>query len=250
VAADDGSVYKLNGCTGATDWGDVAVGPGPTSTPAFLPGVKLPDGSTHDIIVVCFGDGSVKAIDGGTGGVLWGELVPVVQTPPAAYGKGSGARIVVASNGSVVELNWAGRQLWSTPMGGMVSGIGLSNVAAGLRPVSPAPTFSPSEVIVTDLAGDVDALNPRTGVIDWGDKQPGPVGAPSIANGVVYVDQGSQPGVDGGVSGLNASTGDPLFHLDLGALNPQPLPPFPAIADGMLFTGSFDAEMRVYALLG
>ncbi len=76
------------------------------------------------------------------------------------------------------------------------------------------------------------------------------LGPPSIANGVVYFDQDPSPGGDGGVSGLNASTGDPLFHLDLGSLNPQPLPPFPAIADGTVFTGSFDTEMRVYHLQG
>src|SRR5215468_10262801 len=110
--------------------------------------------------------------------------------------------------------------------------------------------LSLKDVIATDQAGDVYALNPKSGVVDWDHNAGAPLGPPSIANGVVYFNQDPLPGAPGGVSGLNASTGDPLFHVNFGSLNPQPLPPFPAIVDGTVFTSDFNGGAARLSLSG
>src|SRR5262249_14362951 len=155
--------------------------------------------------------GSVRTLDAPTGSILWSFFPPNpcrAQTP-AAYGKGKGARIVVGGGRSVVELNGAGKRIWSRRTGGIVGGLGL--FSAPVAGASPMMKLSLKEVIATDQAGDAYALNPKTGVIDWGDDIGAPLGEPSIANGIVYIDNDPLPGAGGGISGLNASTGDPLF---------------------------------------
>jgi outer membrane protein assembly factor BamB len=256
VSTDGGSAYDINGCTGSVIWSDVAMGPGPASTPAMLSKVTLAGGSTHTIIVVCLGDGAY-ALDAATGLRLWRDPGPT-QTP-AAYGSGRKARIVLGEGSSVVELNAStGHQVWSRATGGMVSGLGLSETSS--ETATGGLKISLRSVIAGDQAGDLYSLNPMTGALDWSDlgggsinPGGGSISSPAIADGIVYFTEGpgAIPGAqtDGMLVALNAGSGALLFAADTGDLNPQPFPPAPpTIADGKVFVGDSTGGLRIYGL--
>jgi outer membrane protein assembly factor BamB len=256
VSTDGGSVYDLNGCTGSLIWADVALGPGPSGTPAMLSKVTMADGSTHSIIVVCLGDGAY-ALDASTGVQLWTDPGPV-QTP-AAYGSGRNARVVLGEGSSVVELNaGTGHQVWSRATGGAVSGLGLYEVSSATATGGLKITLR--SVIAGDQAGDVYSLNPKTGAITWGDlgggsinPSDGPISSPAIADGVVYLTEAPSASplgqMDGMLLALNAGSGAQLFAADTGDLNPQPFPPAPpTVADGHVFVGDFTGGLRIFGL--
>jgi outer membrane protein assembly factor BamB len=252
----NGNVDEFNACTGTPIWSDITGNsPVPNSTPAVVPAVQLPDGTTHTIIVVCFG-GSVEAIDGGTGALLWSVTGIAPTSSPTVYGSGTGARILLGEDPTAVELNAStGKQVWSTSIDGGITG-GIALYKAQL----PGTTkFTLQAVIAGDSNGNLYSFNPKTGVINW--KDPGPTGSPAeplssvaIANGVAYVmkDPGPQgSGQNGTLLAVNAGSGSQLFSADEADLNPQPFPPAPpSISDGMVFTGDFGGGIRVYGLPG
>jgi outer membrane protein assembly factor BamB len=250
AVADDGSLHAVNGCTGAPVWTRPTPSAGPIQSPVFLSSVQLADGSTHSIIIVAFGDGSVRAFDAADGSPLWSRAVdPVPSQGPVAYGSGSGARIVLGDGASVIELRaGTGATVWTRPTGGAVIGLGLYGVPAA--PASPSLKISLRAVIAGDAAGDVEALAPGSGRILWSVHDPGPISAPpTIANGVVYLSEGSRPGLPSALVAKNAVDGGEIERAD--ALNPQPFPPGPSsLGDGMVFLDDLDGGFGIFALPG
>jgi outer membrane protein assembly factor BamB len=221
-------------------------------TPMALGGVKLRDGTTHTIIVVCVGDGSVRGLDAGTGAQLWSHRTrdPGPINEPSGYGSGKAARVLFADGSAVVELNAStGKQVWSTETGATIEG----GIAVEGTPVnggaSPDVSPGPIGVIAGNDAGDVLALDPKTGETLWLGKDPGPIGTPAIANGVVYFTTGPIPGAPAALVAVSAADGGELKRAD--DLNPQPFPPGPpSCADGMVFLGNFGGSLAVFALPG
>lgn len=257
VVSDSGAITLLNGCSGAPLWsGTLTLGSAPpeAETPAVLRNVTLSDGTSHTIVVVSDGAGTL-ALDAGTGKQLWTVDVPCLNPPcsAVAWGAGTLARIVVGTGDpTAVELNaGTGTQIWSTRFPAAVSGMGLFETpVAGAVPAK----FSVQAIIAGDTAGGLYSLNPKTGVINWGDAAPCecPVSSPAIANGVIYLTMGpvASTGQDGALIGYDGS-GRQLFSADTADLNPQPYPPAPpTIADGRVYVGDFSGGVRVFALAG
>jgi outer membrane protein assembly factor BamB len=144
-----------------------------------------------------------------------------------------------------VELNaGTGQQVWSTQLPAPVAGLGLYEL-----PVPGTPTkFQVQSIIVADTAGDLDSLNPKTGAINWGDKNTRSGGEPAIANGVIYDTIGPTAGTAGQLIALDG-TGRLLYSADTADLSPQPYPPAPpTISDGRVYVGDFSGGMRIFAL--
>jgi outer membrane protein assembly factor BamB len=243
------------GCTGAPVWaGTLNLGSAPpeAAAPAVLRHVTLSGGKSGTIIVISTGAGTF-GVNASGGNLVWSANDPCT-TPPCpvlGYGAGTLARVIVGNGDpTAVELNaGTGQQIWSTALPAPVSGLGLDEVPV---PGSPGK-FSVQSVIVGDTAGDLDSLNPHTGVINWGDKYPGPVGEPAIANGVIYDTIGPTSGPAGTNGQLIALNGDgrQLFSADTGDLSPQPYPPAPpTVADGRVYVGDFTGGLRMFALPG
>jgi outer membrane protein assembly factor BamB len=207
--------------------------------------VTLANGATHTLVVVSDQAGTnshLVALDAHTGSFLW--VSRLLENEGIYYffnHSSSDHRLVVGGGSSVVELNAAtGIKIWSQPTHASVSGL------AGAR--SPGPSGQPSAIIATDTAGNLYSLNPVTGKINWGDRQPGPVGGPpAVANGVIYLATAASPGAPAMLEAVNANTGHGILQAD--ELNPQPYPPGPpSIGDGRVFVGDFDGGFAVFTL--
>jgi outer membrane protein assembly factor BamB len=245
LATTRGTLFALNGCTGGRVWSYTDVNPVPMGTPAVVPGVTLANGTTHTVLVSSeqATNGHLLALDAGTGSVLWSRLMEAQGIYYFFKHSGSGHRLVVGSGSSVVELNAAtGAQLWSRPTRASVSGLAANKAPAG------GPGGPPSAIIASDTAGDLYSLNPDTGAVNWGDKDPGPNGGPpAVANGVIYLTTAASPGAPATLEGVNAKTGAGILRAD--ELNPQPYPPGPpSIGDGRVFVGDFNGGMAIFAL--
>lgn len=267
VQEDSALVFALNGCTGAPVWS--TAGPGPiTSTipsPAELAKVKLPDGTTHTIIIVCFGEGTVSAFDAATGAQLWTQKSPGPSGSPSAYGSGTGARILYAAGGSILERNAStGALLWSQ----VLAGRALGSVAIASREtlVNGKPKLVPYRFVVNEAGAGVGGFFYFTDTLElqpgkdahpkllWRTKSPGPVGgltAPAVAGGVVYtVAEPCETCAEGTLQALDASTGAILFTADLGEKSPGSNgSPSPSVADGRVYVGGFNGGLRVLGLL-
>jgi outer membrane protein assembly factor BamB len=255
AVSDGGAIAVVNGCTGKPVWaGTLNLGSAPpeAETPAVLQRVTLPGGKVGTIIVISTGAGTF-GVNASGGALVWSANDPCTNPPCSVVGYGAGtlARVVVGNGDpTAVELNaGTGQRIWSTALPAAVSGLGLDEVPV---PGSPGK-FSVQSVIVGDTAGDLDSLNPHTGTINWGDKMPGPVGEPAVANGVIYDTVGPTSGPAGTNGQLIALNGDgrQLFSADTGDLSPQPYPPAPpTVADGRVFVGDFTGGLRVFGLPG
>jgi outer membrane protein assembly factor BamB len=242
VATTHGTLFDLNGCTGGRLWSYTENSPGPINTPSVLGGVKVANGTTHQVAIVAGQNGETICLDTRGRLVLWSVRDPgPTGAPPAAYGSGTNARVVVADGSSVVELNaGTGAKIWSRPTGGPVNGVALER--------APGPAGAPSAVIVADTAGDLYSLNPATGKINWGDRNPGPAGGPpAVANGVIYLTTAASPAAGATLEAVNAATGAGILQAD--ELNPQPYPPGPpSVGDGKVFVGDDNGGFAIFTL--
>jgi outer membrane protein assembly factor BamB len=116
-----------------------------------------------------------------------------------------------------------------------------------LQPSGSQPTVIDGVVYLGSNDHKVYALDAATGAILWTAATGGGVhSTPAVAGGVVYV--GSD---DGKVYALNATTGAPVWTASIGP-TPQPGEPLfgtptsssPAVADGMVYVGSFDGKLN------
>jgi len=196
------------------------------------------------------GDGSVRALDAGDGGLLWSAYPPSpCSAPPAAFGSGGKARVVIGDGSDVTELNaGTGKDIWSHQTGGTVPGVGLYSIPIIPGSVTPDMKLSLRSVIAVDQTGDMYSLNPKTGSINWGDVNPGPFQSPpAIANGVIYTSLGPAPGAPASLMLVDAEDGAALGQDFVS--NPQPDPPgAPSVGDGMVFTGNFNGGVGVFEL--
>jgi len=247
-STDGGTVFDVNGCTGEQIW-STATGGGTGGAPAFVPAVQLSGGTKGSIIVVCMGDGSVRALDAGDGTQVWSVSPPnPCSAPLAAFGSGGKARIVGGCGGWVWELNAAtGGEVWSYQTGGTVSGIGLYSIPILPGSVTPNMKLSLRGIIVVDQAGDMYSLS-ATGKINWGDVESGNISSPpAIANGVIYETLGATPGAPASLMLVDAEDGTGLGQDFVS--NPQPDPPGDSsVADGMVFVGNFNGGVGVFEL--
>jgi len=197
--------------------------------------------------VVYVSAGAVYALDAGTGAELW----------TAPYG---GGRVAVANG--IVYSGWewfyaldagTGALLWSFPANPGVYG-GVPSVANGIVYVPAQLTlfalnattgaliwsYTPGTNIANNVAvanglvylgitNSLVALDAGTGAVRWTYADPNGVGNPGVANGVVYVETGSQG--NGGLRALNASTGELLWSYN------QPLgyDAAPVVVNGRLY---------------
>ncbi len=243
VATTHGTLFDLNGCTGGRRWGYSESKPGPVNTPAVLGGVKAANGTIHQVAIVVGQSGETICLDKYGRLVLWSvKMAGPSGAPPAAFGSGTNARVVVADGSSVVELNaGTGAKIWSRPTGGPVNGLAIEKNPGPAGPI-------PRGIIVVDTAGDLYSLNPATGKINWGDKSPGPFGGPpAIANGVIYLTTMASPAAGATLEAVNAATGGGILQAD--ELNPQPYPPGPpSVGDGKVFVGDFNGGFAIFTL--
>jgi polyvinyl alcohol dehydrogenase (cytochrome) len=175
-----------------------------------------------------------------------GVICPMPTGPDYDFG-GSGPNLVgnVVGFGQKSGRFWAlnagdGTTLWMTQVGpgGALGGIQWGTAADGTRiyvPISNAGkvpyTLAPHGATIT--WGSWAALNPSTGQILWQTADPTPgafdPGAPSAANGVVYVGSTS-----GHMYALDATSGKILWDFNSGGS----VIDGPAIVDGVVYWGS------------
>jgi outer membrane protein assembly factor BamB len=257
VTTTNGSVFALNGCTGAGAWSDKQLGDGAATSPTVLAGVKI-GGSTHTIVVMCVDatptatEDTAEAVDGVTGKTLWTWVYPAPKAgsydSSALYGSGSAARVVLSYGSSVVELNATnGNWIWTyvtpTPVSGAV---GLDFNGTVLGPSEPNAKASLYAIFVgTQSLGCM--INPANGKLLWTAKSPGPVTSPAIANGDIFTESLPTATAGGTLLVLEASNGDTLFSAALGGQTPPTgQAPSPSVADGHVFAGDFTGGLRIF----
>jgi outer membrane protein assembly factor BamB len=247
-ATANGGIDELDGCSGAIRWSDTPNGlvPSPGEPPAIGGGIKLPDGTTHTIIVVCF-PGRVEAVDAGTGGGIWTNtnIGAGAVGAPSVYGSGTGGGILITSGTQVEEMKAAtGSVVWKHDTGSSIGGgialVGTFGLGGGL----------PTEVVVGNDAGIVVALDPVVGTVKWSSATGAPTRSyPVAANGVVYLTADPSPGAGGQVLALNATTGAILFRGDDGT-SPAGTTQSPSVivVDAHIYAGGYGGGLRFFSL--
>jgi outer membrane protein assembly factor BamB len=216
VQTNSGDLYRLDPANGRIIWradyrGDSA------ANPAVAHGLVFAGGGVQ---------GTVTAFAAGSGKRRWiAHLAVIVDSSPAVWS----SRVYVGS----VEPHgiWAldaetGDVEWFTP------------TADG---VTSAPTVAEGIVYCGSYDGTVYALDAKTGEQVWAASAGSVIGlaSPVAANGVVYV------GSDTGVFAFDAASGEQLWFYDIGQVNAAP-----AVADGVVYIGDFDARLHAFALPG
>jgi outer membrane protein assembly factor BamB len=244
-ATANGGIDEIDGCSGAIKWATTPNGLVPSPGEAVGGGIKLPDGTTHTIIVVCF-PGRVQAFDAGTGRSLWtSSNVGATVGVPSLYGSGTGGRILITDGTQVVEMKAAtGSVVWKHDTGSAIRGglalVGTFGVTGG----------TPTEVIVGNDAGTVLALDPVVGVAKWSSVTAATIRSyPVAGNGVVYITEDPSPAAGGQVLALDATTGAILFR---GADGTPPAgttqSPSVIVVDAHIFAGGYDGGLRFFGL--
>ena len=175
-------------------------------------------------IFVSYADGHVRALDQGSGQLVWEvEALGVLVSPPAAE---SGQVWVGAENGTVYVFDaGSGQSLGSYRTGGAVYA---------------TPTLSAQVAYCASSDGLLYAIDRTTLKLAWKAQIGEALHASSVVGGsAVYI--GSN---DGRLYGLNASTGERIWPY--GIPTQGAIESLPTLADGRIFFGSDDG--RVYAL--
>jgi len=160
--------------------------------------------------VVYVSAGAVYALDAGTGALLWSYPAPVANGVPSV----ANGIVYVPAQLTLFALNaTTGALIWSyTPGTNIANNVAVAN---GL--------------VYLGITNSLVALDAGTGAVRWTYADPNGVGNPGVANGVVYVETGSQG--NGGLRALNASTGELLWSYN------QPLgyDAAPVVVNGRLY---------------
>ena len=149
VGSTDGSLRGVN-ADGTVAW-TYSVGSAPTTAAA------VPSGACT--VMVGGADGSLAAVDGGTGAQVWRTTVGGAVLAPPLYapgGKASSFKVVVGTQAAQVRAyNETGGQLFNTPVGGPIS---QGPVLVGI------PHQGAQFIVATDT-GVVYALDATTGKV-------------------------------------------------------------------------------------
>ncbi len=208
---EDGSVYALNGSTGAKLWSYATGSYIRSSSPAVANGV----------VYIGSDDFNVYALNASTGAKLWSYTTGgYVRSSPAVA---NGVVYIGSDDFNVYALNAStGAKLWSYAFGNFAS----------------SPAVANGVVYIGSDDFNVYALNASTGAKLWSYTTGSYVrSSPAVANGVVYVGSG-----DNNVYALSASTGAKLWSYDTGS----GVESSPAVANGVVYVRSDDN--KVYAL--
>ena len=182
------SLYALNAATGATIWGPVALG-----GPYPWTGLTYDGGRVFTVNA----SGTMQAFDAATGALQWSVQLPgqyLFSSAPTA----SGGEVYVGgagSGGTVYAVSEAtGSVSWTAPV---------------MNGDDSSPAVSPSGVYVSYACGQTYDLNPATGALIWHvatSCEGGGGKTPVLANGRVYVRDGTFPGVfDAGTGSMVGS---------------------------------------------
>jgi outer membrane protein assembly factor BamB len=214
VGSNDGSVYCLNGSSGAFVW-SYLTGGAVSSSPAVANGM----------VYVGSDDDNVYALNAATGASVWNYTTGGhVDSSPAVA---DGAVYVGSADHNFYCLNESnGAFVWSYSTGGTVSS---------------SPAVANGMVYVGSNDNNVYALNAATGASVWNYTTGAWVGfSPAVADGAVYV--GSS---DNNLYCLNASTGMLVWNYTAGLAWSSP-----AVAGGDVYVGLEDGICCLNGLSG
>jgi outer membrane protein assembly factor BamB len=203
------AVLALNARTGAVIWQAPAPGP-----------VQSPLATSNGRIYVVSLDGTLQALDAGTGAVLWSYYAgPNLPSGNAAPAIANNKVYFAAGDTNFYALDaTTGTVIWKSQLGNLES-----------------PTVASNKVYVGSFTDSVYALNGDNGAIVW-TAPVEPFGCcEAVARGVVYV--GSY---DYNVYALNANTGAVLWKYAT-----DNYVYFVSVANGVVYAATYDA---IYAL--
>jgi outer membrane protein assembly factor BamB len=219
VGSNDGYLYALDGATGQPVWAQrLTERLFSVSTPAVV----------EDTVYVVGGP-TVDALDRSTGHPIWaascGSSFPSVVGPVVDGGVVYVGGDDFFNNDILCAFDaGTGEALWTTVLGTYSPGVAVD-----------------AEMLYAVTQDTVFALDKDTGVEIW--KQDlglfSTEGAPSVANGVLYI-----PGFRD-ITALETRTGSVLSTMDF---NAQHEPATPVIADGRVFAAVEDEDLYVFEL--
>jgi outer membrane protein assembly factor BamB len=168
----------------------------------------------NGVVYVGSKDGSLYALNAGTGKLLWSYPTggAITSSPAVANNE-----VFVYSTGGVFYALRAttGKLIWQRSLG---------------ADSNSSPVTSGNNVYVgTHYDGSLDAFNMTTGGMLWNFPTGQPLDSPAVANGLVYV--GSQ---DGHMYAIHASTGVKAWAAATGSI----VDSSPALAGGQLYVGT------------
>jgi outer membrane protein assembly factor BamB len=214
VSGRDGNVYAFKNSDGTLLW-SAAVGAGVESPPSYT--------AVQGALDVGSADGTVYTLDPSTGTVNAARSMPVggpVSAPPAIR---SGRVFVATENGIVAASDNYGVKKWSTQVGGAVT----------------TPLATDGTRVYVDVAGvGLRALSVKSGSAVWTSAVGAGNSSPVVANGLVYLAEGTQ------VDALDAATGEDRWTASLSgsALSGA------VVAEGRVYAGSDDGALTVFGL--
>jgi outer membrane protein assembly factor BamB len=261
IGSDDGALWAFDATTGAVVWRD-PVGAQVRSSPAVADG-RVVFGSA---------DGFVYADDALTGARLWSFAIGGnVTAPPLVV---DSSVYVGSRGGTFAALDAAtGALLWKTNPWSMWGGAAMAkgvvyvgsdqskvfaydaatcaliwSKALGAR-VRSTPSVADGKVFVGTDAGAVVALSADTGTVRWTSQASPPStnavvrSSPAVAGGRVFVATAETTPMDGDAVAFDEKTGSVDWRGDYVA---DYSTSSPAIANGVLYLGSYDT--RMYAI--
>jgi outer membrane protein assembly factor BamB len=224
VTTELGYLSALTASTGALLWTD-DLGRRINTSPAVANGVVY----TGNLI-----DANFTAADISTGAVLWtftspcGDYCGAFNSSPAVA---NGVVYASSDDGNLYALNAStGTLLWQYPLSGLTGQGATPAVADGVVYADLGPLFGEGQV-------GLFALNATTGALLWSSAL-GSV--PAVAGGVVYIVGGND------LYALNAHTGALLWSYATGG----GVTSRPAIANGVVYIGSYDNKVYAFGLTG
>ena len=285
IGSDDGYIYALNAVNGSLIWKYNTYGP-VQSSPAVVDGVVYIGGYhshavfalnaytgaliwrsltnsvypneisavavANDLVYVdvAFTDapagGELYAFNASTGNLAWKYNSGLwLHSSPAVY---DGKVYIGNSGGQILALDaTTGNPSWTY----FIRLDGSNSSFGSAYPVNSALSAGDG-LVYLGMSQKVQTLNSSNGVFIWSGNIKGGVtfSTPVVANGIVYVSTtigGTQQNLeDGGISALNATSGESLWNHTVGSIRYSS----PAVADGIVFVGSDEMSIMTHASAG